>query len=799
MAIGLPAQQLKSYRLKINGRPELINDKPDTLSIRFSVVDSSGSNSEKRINLSPTELNSLKIKIREQVKKDFSSEEPQQPEYIQKSIKRLPMDSAGSGQIPKNITVSLLVDRSGSMKNDDLMKIKHAVFAFVNTMPEGSVYYSDFNDYISKTTSLTLKNFDSLDFSLSSMDTDLYNAIQLKILEFDKNMTKAQPLNARNEKRANPNYKWNDEIGQRAENSDDKNYLIILTDGKDDTRRINKYTDGICKRTTREEVIVSIRRMKDKVKVFTIGYGKDSNNFDEDFLIEVSNESGNKNGYFQADPDLLLQFMETTLTERFADDYELRIANPKNKTFSGYDHDLTITISDSLMTWKAEGTTSYKKGSNPVPYRTGGEKRSFWLEFTIGLAFLLIVIIIIQLIWPLIKNLFFTIRYVKRYKPVNNDLKRICPYCFDTILPREKIVLKCEHFMHKNCWDDNNHSCPEYGQNCTEGKQDYFDVTDPFSKKNKMFYLKWVLYGMAGSFLAWIVWYFIMDAKLMEGFTGKLVLLLSNTANKDKNVLSAFIEKLSPLFVSGMSLGFFLSLFFSYAEEYRRLSWAVSAKLLLRSVIGVLFGFISMLLGGILIILTNVTVTNAFVDWIPWLFFGVLLGYSLTVKTTIYWKHGLLGGLVSIIFSFIILYGISESYVLLVFMLYGAGVGASISTIRSSSEIYFLQIMNGPRNGNKIAIHKWMNTLSGMNEVYIGRSNLCEIQMNWEKSFEIADKHAKIYLSKTKKIPVAVALEKGKTTLYNDRIEMMIGKEYEMTNGSTIKIGETLFKFIEKE
>ncbi len=132
-------------------------------------------------------------------------------------------------------------------------------------------------------------------------------------------------------------------------------------------------------------------------------------------------------------------------------------------------------------------------------------------------------------------------------------------------------------------------------------------------------------------------------------------------------------------------------------------------------------------------------------------------------------------------------------------MVYGAGLGVSIATVRSTAEQYFIKIMNGTKEGNMIAVHKWMSSQGGLNEVYLGRSNICEIQMNWEKGTDVGEKHAKMYINKARNMPVLVSLEKGKTTLYDNRLEMMLGKEYDLINGVTFKIGETTFQYIEKD
>lgn len=82
----------------------------------------------------------------------------------------------------------------------------------------------------------------------------------------------------------------------------------------------------------------------------------------------------------------------------------------------------------------------------------------------------------------------------------------------------------------------------------------------------------------------------------------------------------------------------------------------------------------------------------------------------------------------------------SSSYewinMLLDFIIYGGGLGASLITVRMIAERYFLVIQNGVKSGLRIPIHKWMNATGGGNKVSIGMTGECEIQMNWEKAIK---------------------------------------------------------------
>ena len=117
-------------------------------------------------------------------------------------------------------------------------------------------------------------------------------------------------------------------------------------------------------------------------------------------------------------------------------------------------------------------------------------------------------------------------------------------------------------------------------------------------------------------------------------------------------------------------------------------------------------------------------------------------------------KSALLGGLISATIGFLVLISgsignIGWMNMLLDFIIYGGGLGASLVTVRMLAERYFLIIKNGVKAGQKIPIHKWMNATGGGNKVSIGATGECEVQMNWEKSNMVAKEHVQLYINLT--------------------------------------------------
>ena len=132
---------------------------------------------------------------------------------------------------------------------------------------------------------------------------------------------------------------------------------------------------------------------------------------------------------------------------------------------------------------------------------------------------------------------------------------------------------------------------------------------------------------------------------------------------------------------------------------------------------------------------------------------------------------------------------------LLDFIIYGGGLGASLITVRMLAEKYFLVIQNGVKAGQRIPIHKWMNATGGGNKVSIGMTGECEIQMNWEKSNKVAKEHAQLFIDHEKNLPVIKPLATG--VVYNSRAELPVNRIAILSNGDTFKIGDTIFKYEE--
>ena len=164
----------------------------------------------------------------------------------------------------------------------------------------------------------------------------------------------------------------------------------------------------------------------------------------------------------------------------------------------------------------------------------------------------------------------------------------------------------------------------------------------------------------------------------------------------------------------------------------------------------------------------------------------------------------MIGGICSAIIGFITLYCSGETdnsrgwmHMLLNFVIFGGGLGASLVTVRMLAEKYYLVIQNGIRAGQRIPIHKWMSATGGGNKVSLGMTGECEIQMNWEKSNKVAKEHAQLFIDHDKQLPMLKPLATG--VIFNTRIELPVRRPIVLSNGDTFKIGDTIFQYVETE
>lgn len=701
-------------------------------------------------------------------------------------------------RIPAEYTFSVLVDLSIPEKGKS--QIYETIGHLTESAPDSCVYVSFFGDMVSETQVVTKENYPSFreSFMASSERKAFYSALYSKLAEFDSTEAEYESFVRKSE-----DYRRNLLISDRAIQNKDKNYLFVFIEGK--------------KRPDMEDIeffnVVDYQMSltHNVPKVMAFYYTEEGETPAIQLLLEnicsprdsVGNVISARSGrYLPSDniSDVLKNFEEVVHDAMYEYAYSYKV--PENKFYSG-----KVTYS---AVWKKDevGSHDFAIGTAERTWPIREEKGAdvvlkLLYAMLVTLLTILFYFLVTKIVVPYFRSKAFAMKYYKPYVPEANVSRRICHYCKQEITPGQLVVTKCKHIMHVSCWQQNGYKCAEYGQNCKTGIQSHIDWKELFTWKS----LRDCYQGLSGivaGFLSWII-YEIAGSDMMTPISSLIVGLFDNIKG---GFFDDCVNKISALLLMGLLLGLLLSVTFRYIDEYRKKDWSIWLKI---TGLSFLTGIIGMLAFGVGALIMCGILNSIDIAYIPWycslpayLLFSVSVSLALTIGSSIPIKSALIGGICSSVIGFIVLYTVGQTgkttdwmHMLLDFIIYGGGLGASLVTVRTLAEKYFLVIRNGVRAGQKIPVHKWMNATGGGRKVTIGMTGECEIQMNWEKSNKVAKEHAQMYVDHESLLPVLKPLATG--VLYNTRAELSVGKPVVLTNGDDFKIGDTIFQYVETE
>ena len=737
----------------------------DTLFLRFRITENS---TNKKVFW--TDLKKESFEIRE------SGGNPPDKDVI-----IAPITSREDGQaerISQNAVFWLLVDRGKTISNSDMESMKTAIRQTIDNLPDSCAYISFFDRQTSEKKLLTKENFAEFEkeFKVKTETRDLYQNIIESFEKFAKDQGDANAAK----------------------------YLLIFTDGK-----IN--LSSMTEIDKMDNSDLDIKRIdnnyQNHVYIYAFRYGEKSSLVDK-VLNDICLQRRNPGGFYPATNVAGIVDSLRGFVNNLSADYELTLVNNYRKSHNGTKLSLQVILKNGEDV--AVGEIQYAPGSPETVIITGPNNNDIYLLIIFGIIILFIAFFIMQAGIPYIvsRTENFEKKYVKPYEPINTsegEVYETCSFCQEPLERGDLVVVKCSHKIHWDCWKENGHKCVEYGQNCKDGIQFHFDSKHPFDLKKSPYYLKWAMSGMISGFLVWIIFDLSKKMHLFPKFINALLKVFYPERLKENvegilqisnQTATGFHTKITGLLLAGLLLGFVLTFLFSYINDFRQKTKRVVFAISIRALIGAVVGLFAFLIGSILFILIGKT-DNIWLNVIPWLLFGGSIALAIAVKTTIKWQDALIGGLISGVISFLILcttYYLGSIGVMIGFILCSAGLGISIVARHHLAQKYFLKYSDGKRKG-EIAIHKWMNESGGSNEVTIGKSNYCIIQMNWDSSDNIKDMQAKLYIDPKRKIPTLKILEGG---MFYDGREGKSEEVYLLKNNVKFKIGNTEFQYIEK-
>ena len=752
----------------------------DSITLFLKVLDSDG-NSSKDVRASDLEKYLVM----------YEDEKPISPD-------RCKISALSSGQrIPNDFTFSVLVDMS--IPEEGKGQIYDAVGQLVESAPDSCVYLSFFGNNVTSSQLVTKRNFKDFEamFHQHSDNKFFYGALYSKLAEFAEEKAELEDSVITAD-----GYERNSVIAKRAKMAQDKNLLFVFTEGNirpaDELISFIEVTDYQSNAT---HVVPKVYAL------YYTGEGVDEN---VELTLQGVSAPRDANGSVLSDrqgaykpsndlSSVLSSFQQVVKDAMYDFAYSYRAT--KDKTYTG--------LVNYTTEWKGmeSGKGEYTIGSAETPWpvkaeTTGSIITKILVALLIALLTYAFFFLIMKVVIPYVKSKRFTMKYYKKYEPEANVQRRICTYCRQDIEPGQLVVTKCKHIMHVGCWQQNGYKCVEYGQNCKDGIQDHVEWKEMLSKTSLRETYQ-TLAGILAALVSWII-FELTGRGLFHGMGAGIANAFFTNEEQKLNLMNDCTNKVSAFLTIGLLLGFFLSLVFRYFDEYRKKDAMIYLKIVGLSLLSGIIGMAAMAVGGIIFCLLLSAVGTTYIPWycsLPaYILFSVCVALSLTIKSSIPMKSALLGGLISAGIGFLVLISGSIGNVgwlnmLLDFIIYGGGLGASLVTVRMLAERYFLIIKNGVKAGQKIPIHKWMNATGGGNKVSIGATGECEVQMNWEKSNKVAKEHVQLYIDQVKTLPMLKALATG--VIYNMRTELPISKPTVLTNGDTFKIGDTIFEYVE--
>lgn len=700
-------------------------------------------------------------------------------------------------RLPKEYTFSILLDQS--IPSGGKMRIFQAVEQFVEVAPDSCIYVSFYGDGVSNSVIATKNNLSEVEseFLTDTKGKTFYSGVYSKLAEFIQDGVDLTQLHA-------TDYSQNPGISSRAALNPGKNILMVFAEG---SRRPD---DEILDVLSVEDLQGQYSESLPKVYAFyCTSEGEDA--YIENTLQLLANPKDANNAAIAElrgkvtssanMTDVLNSFAETI--EEAAYGYELVYRADENKTYSG-------KLSYTAEWGKAvigEGVFTIGSAERPWPEREQSTTNIF-IELLVAILVTILTLafffLVMKVAVPYIRFLSFKSKYYEKYQPEANVQRRICHYCKQELKPGQIIVTKCNHWMHKHCWEENGYKCAEFGQNCKTGIQDHIEWKALF-KTSTLKDCSQTIAGVSAGLVSWII-YEICGRGGFPGLSKFIVGLVFDGTDTQASLIPDCVMRTSSFLMIGLLLGFFISIVFRYKDDIRDKSRQIWLKIIGLSVMTGAIGMSAFAVGADIFCLILSWTGKTFIPWycsLPaYILFSISVSLALTIKSSIPVKSALIGGSVSAFIGFMVLYFTkftSGKYewlnMLLDFIIYGGGLGASLITVRMLAEKYFLVIQNGVKAGQRIPIHKWMNATGGGNKVSIGMTGECEIQMNWEKSNKVAKEHAQLFIDHEKNSPVIKPMATG--VLYNSRAELPVNRTAVLSNGDTFRIGDTIFKYEE--
>ncbi|MCC8120333.1 MAG: FHA domain-containing protein [Bacteroidales bacterium] len=462
-------------------------------------------------------------------------------------------------------------------------------------------------------------------------------------------------------------------------------------------------------------------------------------------------------------------------------DYRVHLVNPDGKVYRGEQRLIHLECFQGSQEQMIDA--AYTIGTPGHPVIVNNHALAYTL--LLGIVFTLIILIgayaVLQLLVPYIMYRIFQYKYVTRYLGSNSMWNGVmvpeeCCFCRTKFNLGDRIVAKCKHVVHLECWEENGHKCPESGARCTEGSH-YYNKAQLLDPRNAPFIMNWILLGVVAGGVAWVI----------NTLIGQAITDFRR---------SEFFTVYAPLIVC-----FFTSLVLSLPVTHRRSIGRRVATIAIKTGAATLaaWGIFALWYYGISFIEQAHTIF--ILDAVPWAVMSAATAIILSYDTNITRMRLLLAILCSLLFVLISNYvwdysvnlNLNANLALLwSHLIYTVGLAVSLAVAAPKVGHNFLKV-TGQRKPLDVAIYKWFD--GGSDHITIGKSAGCNLQMSWSFDEPISPQQAAIIKNGNRYY--LQAIEPGVFQANGQPVE--VGENIRLYHGSQFRIGSTTFTYIEQE
>ena len=541
-----------------------------------------------------------------------------------------------------------------------------------------------------------------------------------------------------------------------------------------------------------EKLIRQARNISDNISVYYLDIAADDDGeVNENNMLKMVCQQSNGRCITSFDRVSLDNFILSSFNIDY-DDYVIELRNPEEKYYFGDQRYINILFTNKADSVVASAYGQYSIASIHSPKHIGDRPlQSIATEGIVkGLAILLFCYILMQIVWPFVSYMLFRRRHVMAYTGKNMSVNNImvpgeCYLCKAPFVLGEKIVVKCKHVTHLDCWNENGHRCPEHGMHCPEGSH-YYNQSNIFDPHNASFYMKWTLPVLAVAILSWSL-YVLFHHTLMYNVIDAMVDI--------SNPVSARLYHL-PVF--GFYISFFLALVLSVLTVHRRKWYAMVVEVICRASLSSLVTLLLFVAECAIVDVADLFDGTIIFDFLPWTLSAAAIAFISTWRSRLRpQKRHLLCSL-AVGFAGTLVWGAfcdienvtQMVWLLLAYMVFAVGIALSIAKDMPRSEHYFLHV-SGPIKEMDIALYKWLRS-SPNAVVTIGKSVNCTLQITWDLQSDIAPLQAEIRL--VGGVPRLYVVDGD---VYVGNKARPQGSRFNLYHGDKFQIGQTLFCYLE--